>query len=72
MKVYNDAQMPRIIRVHCFVMMRPQGRWKEGLFIFREWESTTYYFRGAGEQAHTLGYLGSTAKKWKISGFHFV
>ena len=35
------------------------GIWGEGLFIFR----TANYFRGAGEQAHTFGDLGSTAKK---------
>ena len=39
------------------------GIWGEGLFIFRELGSTANYFRGAGEQAHTLGDLGSTAKK---------
>ena len=35
----------------------------EGLFIFRELGSTAYYFRGAGEQAHTFWDLGSTTKK---------
>ena len=39
------------------------GIWGEGLLIFRELGSTAYYFRGAGEQAHTLGDLGSTVKK---------
>ena len=39
------------------------GIWGEGLFIFRELGSTANYFRGAGEQAHILGDLGSTAKK---------
>ena len=39
------------------------GIWGEGLFIFRELGSTAYYFRGAGEQAHTFGDIGSTAKK---------
>ena len=39
------------------------GIWGEGLFIFREQWSTANYFRGAGEQAHTFGDLGSTAKK---------
>ena len=39
------------------------GIWGEGLFIFRELGSTANYFRGAGEQAHTYGDLGSTAKK---------
>ena len=38
------------------------GIWGEGLFIFRELGSTANYFRGAGEQAHTFGDLGSTAK----------
>ena len=41
------------------------GIWGEGLFIFRELGSTANYFRGAGEQAHTFGDLGSTAKKEK-------
>ena len=39
------------------------GIWGEGLFIFRELGSSANYFRRAGEQAHTLGDLGSTAKK---------
>ena len=39
------------------------GIWGEGLFIFRELGSTAYYFRGAGEQPHTFGDLGSRAKK---------
>ena len=39
------------------------GIWGEGLFIFRELGSTANYFRGAGEQVHTFGDLGSTAKK---------
>ena len=39
------------------------GIWGEGLFIFRELGSTANYFRGFGEQAHTFGDLGSTAKK---------
>ena len=41
------------------------GIWGEGLFIFRELGSTANYFRGAGEQAHTFGDLGSTAKMLK-------
>ena len=36
---------------------------REWLFIFRELGSTENYFRGAGEQAHTFGDLGNTAKK---------
>ena len=39
------------------------GSWGKGLFIFTELKSTAYYFMGAGEQALTLGNLGSTAKK---------
>ena len=39
------------------------GIWGEGLFLFSELGSTANYFRGAGEQTHTLGDLGSTAKK---------
>ena len=39
------------------------GIWGEGLFIFRELGSTAIYFRGAWEQAHTFGDLGSTTKK---------
>ena len=39
------------------------GIWGEGLFIFRELRISADYFRGAGEQAHTFGNLGSTAKK---------
>ena len=37
-----------------------------GLFIFRDLRSTGNYFRGAGEQAHSFGDLGSPAKKQKI------
>ena len=39
------------------------GSWGEERFIFKELESTANYFRGAGEQAHTFGDLGSTVKK---------
>ena len=39
------------------------GIWGEGLFIYRELGALLIILRGAGEQAHTLGDLGSTAKK---------
>ena len=35
------------------------GIWGEWLFIFRELGSTGNYFRGAREQAHNLGDIGS-------------
>ena len=41
------------------------GIWGEWLFIFRDLRSTGNYFRGAGEQAHSFGDLGSPAKKQK-------
>ena len=41
------------------------GIWGEWLFIFRELGSTGNYFRGAREQAHNFGDLGSLAKKQK-------
>ena len=41
--------------------------WEEWLFIFRELWSTGNYFQGFGEQAHSFGDLGSTAKSKKIS-----
>ena len=41
------------------------GELGEWLFIFRELESTGNYFRGAREQAHHFGDLGSLAKKQK-------
>ena len=47
----------------------PQGVlriWGEWLFIFRDLGSTGNHFRGAGEQAHSFGDLGSPAKKQKI------
>ena len=43
----------------------PQGFWGEWLFIFRELGSTGNYFKGAREQAHNLGDIGSLAKKRK-------
>ena len=51
------------------------GIWGEWLFIFRELGSAGNYFRGAREQAHNFGDLGSLAKKqkekiWK--SLHFV
>ena len=42
------------------------GIWEELLFIFRVLGSTGNYFRGAREQAHKFGDLGSHAKKQKI------
>ena len=41
------------------------GIWGEWLFIFRVLGSTGNYLRGAGEQAHSFGDLGSPAKKQK-------
>ena len=41
------------------------GIWGEWLFIFRELGSTGNYFRGAREQAHNFGDIGSHAKKEK-------
>ena len=40
-----------------------RGIWVELLFIFMELGSTGNYLRGAGEQAHSFGDLGSPAKK---------
>ena len=37
------------------------GIWGECLFIFRELGSTGIYFRGAREQAHNFGDIGSLA-----------
>ena len=54
-----------------FLPMEAQLGW-EGLLIFKEQRSTANYLRGAGEQAHTFGDLGSTAKNRYISGFHFI
>ena len=50
------------------------GIWGEWLFIFRELGSTGNYFRGAREQAHSFGDLGSPAKKKKKirKSLHFV
>ena len=39
------------------------GIWGEWLFIFRDTGSTSNYFHGFGEQAHSFGDLGSPAKK---------
>ena len=39
--------------------------WGEWLFIFRELGSTGNYFRGARDQAHNFGDIGSLAKKQK-------
>ena len=44
------------------------GIWGEWLFIFRDLGSTGNYFRGAGEQAHSFGDIGSPAKKAKKKG----
>ena len=41
------------------------GIWGEWLFIFRELGSTGNYFRGAREQAHSFGDIGSLAKRQK-------
>ena len=38
------------------------GIWGEWPFIFRDLRRTDNYFRGAGEQAHSFGDLGSPAK----------
>ena len=41
------------------------GIWGEWLFIFRELGIIGNYFRGAREQAHNFGDIGSLAKKQK-------
>ena len=41
------------------------GIWGEWLFIFRELGSTGNYLRGAKEQAHNFGDIGSLDKKQK-------
>ena len=52
------------------------GIWGEWLFIFRKLRSTGKYFRGAREQAHNFGNIGSLAKKPKNKkirkSLHFV
>ena len=51
------------------------GIWGEWRFIFRELENTGDYFRGAREQAHSFGDIGSLAKKQKKKirkSLHFV
>ena len=50
------------------------GIWGEWLFIFRKLGSTGNYFRGAREQAHNFGDIGSLAKKQKkiMKSLHFV
>ena len=59
----NDASCQNQMFCCCWGPPGVLGIWGEGLFIFRELGSTAYYFRGAREQAHTFGDLGSTAKK---------
>ena len=44
------------------------GIWGEWLISFRELGSTGNYFRGAREQAHNYGDIGSLAKKQKKKG----
>ena len=51
------------------------GIWEEWLFIFRELGSTGNYLRGAKEQSHNFGDIGSLAKKQKKKkrkSLHFV
>ena len=51
--------------MYCYTNGAPGvlGIWGEWLFIFRELGSTGNYFRGAREQAHNFGDMGSLAKK---------
>ena len=58
--IIGNKKMPS-----CTIKKAPRGfgSWEEGLFIFRKLGRTSYYFRGAGEQTHTFGDFGSTAKK---------
>ena len=48
---------------HIIRAPRGLGIWREWLFIFRELGSTSNYLRGAREQAHNFGDIGSLAKK---------
>ena len=63
LKERSDVKADDMIRVTVGAPPGVLGIWGEGLFIFRELGSTANYFRGAREQAHTFGDLGSTAKK---------
>ena len=52
----------------CFVSLGAPGVlgiWENGYLFFMELGSTGNYFQGIGEQAHSFGDLGSTAKKLK-------
>ena len=40
--------------------------------MVRELGSTGNHFRGAGEQAHTFGVLGSSAKKAEENNFSYL
>ena len=53
------------LQLHSYIFWGPQGIWGEWLFIFRELGSTGNYLRGAREQAHNFGDIGSLAKKQK-------
>ena len=60
--MYNSAVHYNVLSPMPVNGARILGEW---LFIFRDLGSTGNYFRGAGEQAHSFGDLGSPAKKQK-------
>ena len=52
------------LEVHCALLLKILVKNSKVIkFVFNLLASTANYLRGAGEQAHTLGDLGSTAKK---------
>ena len=74
--VFNSFKLPTYLRCLRFPLLKwlihynsgppgVLGIWGEWLFIFWDLGSTGYYFRGAGEQAHSLGDLGSPSIKQK-------
>ena len=52
---YYINKLSRVYIEQRSIYLWAPGGLGEGLFTFRELGSTGNYFRGAGEQAHTLG-----------------
>ena len=63
------SQMKDTKHIRRYFHWGPQGFWGSGengyIYIFRDLGSTGNYLRGAGEQAHSFGDLGSPAEKQK-------
>ena len=61
----NASRRPNTLLYTKTLPLRYWGPVRGGIFIFTELGSTGNYFRGASEQLHSIGDLGSPSQRFK-------